>query len=113
MDQRPSWLPLVTGILLIASGWAVIYLGWQRAAAQKLEVGQLPYIVSGGFGGLGLLLLGAAAILMQVILHTSYKERQALHDVAAKLERAAGAARARDDDTEESGSRGGRRNSSR
>jgi hypothetical protein len=75
MDQ-PSRIPLVVGVILIACGWAVIGLGWWQAGRQELETGQIPYVVSGGFGGLGLILLGTAGVLVDAIQRTSWLERR-------------------------------------
>lgn len=85
MDKPASRLPLVVGCLLIAVGWAAIYLGWQKAGEQRIEVGQIPYLVSGGFGGLGLILLGVAGILTDVILRASWQQRRAAERVEDAL----------------------------
>ena len=41
-------------------GFFVIVLAWNGAAALDYAQGQLPYLLSGGFGGLGLIVTGAA-----------------------------------------------------
>ncbi|HEX9889404.1 MAG TPA: hypothetical protein VGA69_07985 [Nitriliruptorales bacterium] len=42
-------------VSLVIAGLAMLFLGWQGAAAQVRVSDQLPYLVSGGFGGLGLI----------------------------------------------------------
>jgi hypothetical protein len=65
--DRPSRLPLYIGIALVVCGWIVIGIGWYQAGRQDLETGQLPYLISGGFGGFGLLLMGMVSILADVV----------------------------------------------
>lgn len=61
--------------MLIAAGWSAIGLGWWNASRIDVETGQLPYLVSGGFGGLGLLVLGAAGILVDVVQVSLWRGR--------------------------------------
>lgn len=84
--KPPSRLPLVVGLVLIAAGWAVIYVAWNKAATIDVETGQLPYIVSGGFGGLGLLLLGAAGVVLDVVLRTQWQSRRSIDELRGTLD---------------------------
>lgn len=85
MDKPPSRLPLIIGLVLVAAGWAAIALGWWRSTQFELETGQLPFILSGGFGGAGLLLLGAAGVLVDVVQRTQWHARRALADIRDAL----------------------------
>lgn len=83
--DRPSRLPLYLGIFLVALGWAVIFLGWYQAGRQDLETGQLPYLISGGFGGFGLLLMGMVAILADIVRQSEVKLRRSAEELHARM----------------------------
>jgi hypothetical protein len=55
----------VLGIAYCVAGFFLIFLGWNGAATYDRVPAQLPYVVSGGFGGLGLIVLGSALIIAQ------------------------------------------------
>jgi hypothetical protein len=52
------------GVGLALAGFVVIFLGWNGAAGNDTVLEQTPYLVSGGMAGLGLIVLGAAMILV-------------------------------------------------
>jgi hypothetical protein len=86
--ERPSRLPLYVGIALLALGWTVVGIGWYQAGQQDLETGQLPYVISGGFGGFGLILMGVIGILADVVRQAESKLRNSadeLHDRMREL----------------------------
>lgn len=85
VEKAPSRIPLAVGLVLIACGWAAIYLAWNQAGEQRIEVGQLPYLISGGFGGLGLLLLGGLGIVVDQVQQSSWRARRALAEVKEAL----------------------------
>jgi hypothetical protein len=51
------------GIALALIGLLVIGLGWNSAAEKITTVQQMPYLLSAGFFGLGLVVLGAAVLV--------------------------------------------------
>jgi hypothetical protein len=55
------------GLLFCVAGFIAIALGWNGMAREACADCQLPYIVSGGAGGLGLILFGIALLLMAQI----------------------------------------------
>jgi hypothetical protein len=60
-DQRYRNLQLVLftlGAVLMPAGIFAIFLGWYGVAHTKYQYNQLPYVVSGGLLGLGLVFLG-------------------------------------------------------
>lgn len=56
----PAWI--WAGLVVCAVGFGLIAYTWGRVAALLNVALQLPYIVSGGFTGLGLILVGLTII---------------------------------------------------
>src|SRR5207302_8765921 len=52
------------GILFCLAGFGAIFLGWAGAARQACVDCQLPYLLSGGALGLGLIVFGAVLMIM-------------------------------------------------
>jgi hypothetical protein len=65
MKQTWSRLGGQLGMGCIALGLLAIGLAWNGAAGIDFVQGQLPYLLSGGFLGLGLVMLGSALIITQ------------------------------------------------
>lgn len=74
------------GVVLVACGWAAIGLGWWQAGRQDLETGQLPYLISGGFGGFGLLMTGAIAVLIDVVRQAEWSLRRSAEELHVRME---------------------------
>lgn len=74
------------GVLLVLAGWAVLLAGWYQAGQQELETGQIPYVLSGGFGGWALLVMGAAAIVVDLLRQAEWRTSDQLDEVRAILE---------------------------
>ncbi|GAC1314072.1 MAG: hypothetical protein NVSMB12_06660 [Acidimicrobiales bacterium] len=56
-DARSTW-PVAVGALLVPAGIAIILLAWYGSAHTPYIQQQIPYLVSGSFIGLGLMVLG-------------------------------------------------------
>jgi hypothetical protein len=52
------------GIVYCLAGLVLIFLGWNGAASYDREPAQIPYVVSGGLGGLALVVIGAAMLIV-------------------------------------------------
>lgn len=64
----------VLGLVLIVAGFIVIAKAWDGAAGKTRVDSQFPYVLSGGFMGLGLVITGCALLF----LSTVRAERQVL-----------------------------------
>lgn len=93
---RPSWSrdPALPGLLLFGlltvSGFVVIALGWRAAARTLLVSEQVPALVSGGMGGLALVVSGCALVGVQLRRRQAAQEcketEQLLDELAALVE---------------------------
>ncbi len=84
--ERPSRLPLYAGIALLALGWVVVGIGWYQSGQQDLETGQIPYVISGGFGGFGLILMGVIGILADVVRQAETKLRRSAEELHRRMQ---------------------------
>lgn len=64
------------GLMFIAAGFVVFYFAWDGAASINFAQGQIPYLLSGGFLGLGLVITGATLLFLSTIR----SERQLMTD---------------------------------
>ena len=62
--------------MFIAAGFVVFYFAWDGAASINFAQGQIPYLLSGGFLGLGLVVTGATLLFLSTIR----SERQLMTD---------------------------------
>ncbi|MGH2784148.1 MAG: hypothetical protein ACRDJ1_02695 [Actinomycetota bacterium] len=74
---------VVLAVGLIAGGFVAIALGWKGVAASLLVAEQLPYLLSGGVGGLALIVAGAGILTVQVNRYWNARERTRLDLVLA------------------------------
>lgn len=52
-------LLLLPGAIAVVGGFAFMFLGWYGASKTAREIEQIPYLISGGLIGLGLVVVGA------------------------------------------------------
>jgi hypothetical protein len=53
------------GIGFCIAGFLLVFLGWNGAASSDRVASQVPYLVSGGFAGLALVVLGVGLLVVQ------------------------------------------------
>jgi hypothetical protein len=76
MGPTSRWVTYA-GIATAASGFGLIAYTWSRVAPLELVALQLPWIVSAGFTGLGLIMVGATIVNVQAKRYEgAQRERQ-------------------------------------
>ena len=60
--EPASLIPTYVGVVVIAVGFALIGVAWAEIAALTDVALQMPYLVSAGFTGLGLVMLGLVIV---------------------------------------------------
>jgi hypothetical protein len=81
------WL-LVAGGILVPLGIFLVLLGWSGAAATPLVFEQIPYLISGGLLGVGLMVLGGLLYFsywMTILVRETRHERRELLEILAAL----------------------------
>ena len=78
------------GVLLIVVAFAVIAYTWSRVAGTAIVVLQLPYVVSGGFAAVALLVIGALLVHLGAKRRDAYLRDRRLEQLAATLDALAG-----------------------
>lgn len=99
--MKNGW-PKLGGLLGIAyciAGFFLIFLGWNGAASHDREPAQIPYVISGGIAGLGLVVLGAALIVAHSLRTDRVELRGSIDDLRAAIERLGDGPRAADGPT--------------
>ena len=71
--------------LLMLGGFVAFLLSWRGVAATLAVPVQLPYLISGGVGGLSLLIVGGSIVLVQTSRRRAAREYRQLGEI---LERA-------------------------
>jgi len=86
---------LVVGIVLLVVGLGLIFAGYWGASGTALLAEQIPYVLSGGFLGVGVMVVGAAMFvryslsryLRYWLIRTIYEERAQTDQVVDSLGR--------------------------
>jgi hypothetical protein len=95
--RGPAKFASYLAALIVLSGFALVGLAWYSVAGQSRLQNQFPYLLSGGLGGLGLIVTGMAVLLMQTLREESAREREQLNEVHVAILRVILAAPARTD----------------
>lgn len=77
------------GVLFCLGGFVLIFLGWNGAASSDRLPSQFPYLISGGIAGLGLIVLGAALIVVESRREDQHRLEQAISTLRETMERIA------------------------
>ena len=85
MTKHWSKLGGVLGIVYCIAGFFLIFLGWNGAASNDREPAQIPYLISGGLGGLGLVVLGSALIVAHSLRADRVELRGAMEDLRSAV----------------------------
>jgi hypothetical protein len=93
---KNAWAKLggVLGIGYCVAGFFLIFLGWNGAASNDREPAQIPYVISGGIAGLGLVVVGAALIVAHSLRADRIELRGSIEDLRAAIERVEASSRA-------------------
>jgi hypothetical protein len=57
--------PVSAGVALVVAGFIALFLAWNGAASKDYVEGQLPYLISGGLVGIGLIGAGLTVVNVQ------------------------------------------------
>jgi drug/metabolite transporter (DMT)-like permease len=87
MNNRWSRLGGVLGIVYCVVGVLLIFLGWNGAASNDRVQAQLPYVVSGGIGGLALVIVGAALMVAHSLRTDRVELRGGIDDLRRSIDR--------------------------
>ena len=87
MNNRWSRVGGVLGIVYCIAGIVLIFLGWNGAASNDRVQSQLPYVVSGGIGGLALVIIGAALIVAHSLRTDRVELRGGIDDLRQSIDR--------------------------
>ena len=70
---------LLPGAFCLLAGFVLMFLGWYGAAHTARQIEQIPYLISGGFIGLGLVFVGAlilaSALWMSMLQRFNEEQR--------------------------------------
>ena len=83
--KRPGW-QVGAALIFITAGFVVIGVAWNGAASIDFAQGQIPYLLSGGAAGLGLIGVGMVLILFEGARRSRVHLDQRLDSIARLLE---------------------------
>ena len=78
--------PTYIGIVLVAVGFVLLAITWGQVAAQTNVAAQLPYFVSGGMVGLGLIMTGLTTVSVASKRRDAQMRAQQVELLAAALD---------------------------
>lgn len=81
--MKNGWIKLggVLGVAYCLAGFVLVFLGWNGAASQDGEPAQIPYVISGGLAGLGLIVVGGSLIVAQSLRTDRVELRAAIDEL--------------------------------
>jgi hypothetical protein len=85
--DRRVYVGRLLGLLFVTAGFVVIGKAWDGAASINFTTGQFPYILSGGFMGLGLIVTGCTLLLLSTVRGEREVMSQKMDEVTRLLSR--------------------------
>lgn len=85
--DRRVYAGRILGLLFVTAGFVVIGKAWDGAASINFTTGQFPYLLSGGFMGLGLIVTGCTLLLLATVRGEREVMSQKFDEVAKLLSR--------------------------
>lgn len=82
-STSPFWI--YAGLVLVGAGFTAIGITWGKVAGELQVALQLPYLVSGGLTGLGLIIVGATMLNVAVKRRDAAKRTRQLEQLAEIL----------------------------
>ena len=82
-STSPFWI--YAGLILVGAGFTAIGITWGKVAGELQVALQLPYLVSGGLTGLGLIIVGATMLNLAVKRRDAAKRTRQLEQLAEIL----------------------------
>ena len=81
--MKNGWIKLggVLGIVYCLAGFVLVFLGWNGAASNDRVEAQMPYLISGGIAGLGLIVVGAGLMVANSLRNDRVELRAAIDDL--------------------------------
>lgn len=92
------------GLAIMVAGFATIAFTWSKVAGTLSVALQLPYVASGGFVGLGLVVVGVGVISIGVKRRDNFSRLRQIEKLSATMESIEGAVVEPDPGTERKGS---------
>ena len=83
MEPKRNKLGHQFGVLFCLAGFVLMWVGWNGAASYDSVIRQFPFLISGGLGGLGLIVIGVGLWTVQ----SQRAERAHLESHLAGLEK--------------------------
>jgi hypothetical protein len=96
--RADSPVPVYIGIVLVLGGFAVIGITWGKIAGLLQVPLQLPYLVSGGLTGLGLIMVGITVISISAKRRDAAERSRQLDQLAQIMTELRSALRGEDED---------------
>lgn len=82
---------LLPGAFAVIGGFVFMFLGWYGAARTPREIEQVPYLISGGFIGLGLVFVGglilASAFWLTMLKRFQEESDKRIEELTERLDR--------------------------
>lgn len=83
----PARIATYVGVGMVLAGFALIFFAWDGATEQERIQGQFPFMLSGGLGGLGLVVTGMALLLVQTQRRITARRATEMDRLQAGLDR--------------------------